>query len=184
MNGEYTDEQGRVCKADFRYYTNPSFWDTYRNKLILLGMINPDVATDIIKSIIDKGEKDGGYMPTFFHGDHASTFVAGSWLRGIKGFDLRRAYKLLLKNATVPGRGGRPWLEEYLKQGWIAEKDTTNVPTWDEYKASVTKTQEYAYDDYATALIARELKDKKNYQLLMQHSQNLSRRSGLKALVW
>lgn len=111
-------------------------------------------------------------MPTFFHGDHASTFVAGSWLRGIKDFDLQRAYKLLLKNATVPGRGGRPWLAEYLQQGWIAEKDTTNVPTWDEYKASVTKTVEYAYDDYATALVARELKDKKNYQLLMQHSQN------------
>jgi len=172
VNGEYTDEQGRVVKADFRYYTNPSFWDTYRNKLILLGMVTPDVASDIIKSIIDKGEKNGGYMPTFFHGDHASTFVAGSWLRGIKDFDLQRAYKLLLKNATVPGRGGRPWLAEYLQQGWIAEKDTTNVPTWDEYKASVTKTVEYAYDDYATALVARELKDKKNYQLLMQHSQN------------
>ncbi len=172
VNGEYTDERGNVVKADFRYYTNPSFWDTYRNKLILLGMVTPDVAADVIKSCIDRGEKRNGYMPTFFHGDHASTFVAGSWLRGIRNFDLNRAYQLMLKNATVPGRGGRPWLEEYLAQGWIAEKDTTDVPTWDEYKASVTKTVEYAYDDYATALVANELKDKKNYKMLMEHSQN------------
>lgn len=172
VNGDFTDEQGNVVNEGFRYYTNPSFWDDYRNKLILLGMISPDVTTDIIKSITDKGEKKGGYMPTFFHGDHASVFVAGSWLRGITGFDLKRAYNLLLRNATVPGKGGRPYLDEYLEKGWIAEKDTTNVPTWDEYKAAVTKTVEYAYDDYATALIAKELGDKENYGILMAHSNN------------
>lgn len=172
VNGDFTDEQGNVVNEGFRYYTNPSFWDDYRNKLVLLGMISPDVTADIIKSITDKGEKRGGYMPTFFHGDHASVFVAGSYLRGITDFDLERAYVLLLKNATVPGRGGRPYLDEYIERGWIAEKDTTNVPTWDEYKAAVTKTVEYAYDDYATALIAKELGDEENYQLLMERSGN------------
>ena len=172
VNGEYRDDRGQVVKADFNFYTNPSFWDTYRNKLILLGMITPDVANDIIRSCIDRGEKRGGYMPSFFHGDHASAFVAGSWLRGIRNFDLKRAYALMLKNATVPGRGGRPYLDEYLERGWISEKDTTNVPTGDEYKDSVTKTLEYAYDDYATALVAHELKDKKNEKLLLRHAQN------------
>lgn len=171
-NGDYRDEQGNVVNGGFRYYTNPSFWDDYRNKLILLGMITPDVAVDVIKSITDKGEKHGGYMPTFFHGDHASTFVSGTYLRGIRNFDIERAYKLLLNNATVPGRGGRPYLDEYIQQGWIAEKDTTNVPTHDEYKAAVTKTVEYAYDDYATALIAKELGDKENHKLLMKRSSN------------
>ena len=172
VNGDYLDERWQVENGGFRYYTNPSFWDTYRNKLILLTLLTPDVACDIIRSITDRGEKRGGYMPTFFHGDHASTFVSGTWLRGVRDFDLERAYALLLKNATVPGRGGRPFLKEYLERGWIAEKDTTNVPTEDEYKAAVTKTVEYAYDDYATSLIARELKDKKNQQLLLRHSQN------------
>lgn len=172
VNGEYRDARGDVVKADFRFYTTPSFWDTYRNKLILLGMVTPDVAADIISSCIDQGEKTGGYMPTFFHGDHAATFVAGSWLRGIRGFDLNRAYALMLKSATVPGRGGRPYLDEYLQRGWISEKDTVNVRTENEYKGSVTKTLEYAYDDYATALVARELKDRKNEKLLMSHAQN------------
>lgn len=172
VNMEYTDVKGNVVNGGFHYYTDPSFWDDYRNKLILLGMLSPEVTIDVIKSITDKGEKRNGYMPTFFHGDHASTFVSGSYLRGLKGFDLQRAYKLLLKNATVPGRGGRPYLDEYLERGWIAEKDTTNVPTWDEYKGAVTKTVEYAYDDYATALIAKELGDTENYEKLMKHASN------------
>lgn len=172
VNGEFMDENDNIVNEGFHYYTNPSFWDDYRNKLILFGMISPRITTDVIKSIIDKGEKRRGYMPTFFHGDHASVFIAGSYFRGLKDFDLERAYKLLLKNATVPGRGGRPYLNEYIERGWIAEKDTTNVPTSDEYKAAVTKTVEYAYDDYATALIAKELGDNEHYKILMERSDN------------
>ena len=172
VNHDYTDVRGEVANGGFHNYTDPSFWDDYRNKLVLLSMISPEVTADVIKSITDKGEKRNGYMPTFFHGDHASVFVAGMYLRGLKGFDIGRAYKLLLNNATVPGRGGRPYLDEYINRGWIAEKDTTNVPIWDEYKASVTKTVEYAYDDYATALIAKELGDEENYNILMNRSAN------------
>ncbi|QNL51894.1 glycoside hydrolase family 92 protein [Olivibacter sp. SDN3] len=172
VNGDYMDETGELANGGFRYYTDPSFWDDYRNKLVLLAMLQPEVTTDVIKSITDKGEKRNGYMPTFFHGDHASVFVAGTFLRGIKDFDLERSYELLLKNATVPGRGGRPYLDEYMERGWIAEKDTVNVPTHDEYKAAVTKTVEYAYDDYATALLAKELGDEENFDLLMSRSSN------------
>lgn len=172
INGDFTDARGEVVNEGFHYYTNPSFWDDYRNKLVLLAMLSPDVTTDVIKSITDRGEKSGGYMPTFFHGDHASAFVAGSYLRGLTDFDLKRAYRLLLNNATIPGKGGRPYLDEYIERGWIAEKDTVNVPTWDEYKAAVTKTVEYAYDDYATALLAKELGDEAAYQLLMERTGN------------
>ncbi len=172
VNCDYTDVKGEVVNNGFHYYTDPSFWDDYRNKLVLLGMISPDVTIDVIKSITDKGEKRDGYMPTFFHGDHASTFVAGSWARGLRDFDLERAYKLILKNATVPGRGGRRYLDEYMVRGWIAEKDTTNVLTHQEYKGGVTKTVEYAYDDYAVAQVARELGDTANYNLLMDRAQN------------
>ncbi|HQB27421.1 MAG TPA: GH92 family glycosyl hydrolase [Paludibacter sp.] len=172
VNYDYMDARGQIVNYGHHYYTQPSFWDDYRNKLVLLGMISPEVTNDVIKSIIDMGEKRNGYMPTFFHGDHASVFVAGSYLRGIRDYDPERAYRLLLKNATVPGRGGRPYLQEYIDQGWIAEKDTVNVPVWDEYKAAVTKTVEYAYDDYATALLARELGDEANYELLMSRTGN------------
>jgi putative alpha-1,2-mannosidase len=75
VNGEYTDAKGAIVKADFQYYTLPSLWDDYRNKLVLLSMISPNVTVDVIRSLIDRGEKTG-FIPTFFHGDHASAFIA------------------------------------------------------------------------------------------------------------
>ena len=171
-NGDYVDMLGKVVNNGFRYYTDPSFWDDHRNKLVLLGLISPDVAVDVIKSITDKGEKRDGFMPTFFHGDHASTFISGTWRRGIHDFDLERAYKLILKNATVAGRNGRRYMDEYLERGWISDKDTTNLPFFNEFKGGVQKVLEYSYDDYATAQVAKILGDKENYEFLMKQSQN------------
>ena len=171
-NGDYRDIRGEICNNGFDYYTDPSFWDDHRNKLILLALLRPDVACDIVKSITDKGEKSNGYMPTFFHGDHAATFIAGLWGRGIRDFDIRRAYRLILKNATVPGKGGRCYMDEYLSRGWISDKDSIGIPFWKEYKGGVQKTLEYAYDDYAVAQVALAVGDTANYERLMRQSRN------------
>ncbi len=169
INGEFMDQSHKVVNKGFNYYTEPSLWDDYRNKLVLLGMLSPKVTNDVIKSLIDKGEITG-FMPTFFHGDHASVFIAGSYLRGLKGYDVKKAYSLMLKNATVEGT--RKYVAEYNDKGYIAEtvveKPVTNTVT----KASVTKTLEYAYDDYAVALLAKELGDTANYRMLMKRTGN------------
>lgn len=170
-NGEFTDAAGRVANKGFRYYTDPSFWDDYRNKLVLLGMLAPDVTADVIRSITDRGEIRG-FMPTFFHGDHASVFVAGSYLRGIRGYDVRRAYDLLVRNATVDAPGGRRFLTEYIDKGYIAEERIDDPVTQTVAKAAVTKTLEYAYDDYATALLARELGDTATCRTLTARTRN------------
>jgi predicted alpha-1,2-mannosidase len=170
VNGEYTDVKGATVKADFEYYTLPSLWDTYRNKLVLLGMISPDVTVDVIRSLIDRGEKTG-FIPTFFHGDHASAFIAGSYLRGLRGYDIKSAYKLLLRNATIEG-GTRPYIREYMEKGYISDPDVANPVVETKGKAGVTKTLEYAYDDYSVALLAKELGDEPNYEMLMKRSKN------------
>lgn len=172
VNGDFTDASGEVVNKGFHYYTDPSFWDDYRNKLVLLGMLSPTVTADVISSISDKGEKRDGFMPIFFHGDHASAFVTGSYLRGLRGYDAQKAYALMLKNATVENRRARPYLDEYIAKGYISELDLKDpqIPTL--AKASVTKTQEYAYDDYAVALLAKELGDHANHDMLMQRTGN------------
>jgi predicted alpha-1,2-mannosidase len=149
VNGEYTDEKGKKVKASFNYYTVPSLWDTYRNKLVLLAIVSPKVTADVIQSLKDMGDKTG-FIPTFFHGDHGASFIAGSYLRGIDDFDVQGTYKLLLKNAFVEGRS-RPHLNEYMEKGYISEPhiDSPHVET--KAKAGVSKTLEYAYDYYALA---------------------------------
>lgn len=172
VNGEFLDESGKVARKNFQYYTIPSLWDDYRNKLVLLGMISPKVTEDVIQSMIDRGEHTG-FMPTFFHGDHAAAFIAGTYLRGIRGYDIKSAYSLLLTNATTQRRrGARPYIAEYIAKGYVSTPvvEKPNVET--KAKAGVTKTLEYAYDDYAIALLARELKDETTYTTMMKRAGN------------
>ncbi|WP_231459730.1 GH92 family glycosyl hydrolase [Pedobacter sp. Leaf132] len=170
VNGQFTDANKKVVKADFNYYTEPSLWDTYRNKDVLLGLISPEVTLDVIKSMKDVGDKKG-FIPTFFHGDHGSSSIAGAYLRGIDNFDIKGTYEILLKNANTPG-GARPHVEEYIKKGFISDPDIPNPKVETKAAAGVSKTLEYSYDDYSVAQIAKKLGDTANYRILMARSKN------------
>ena len=173
VNGEYTDAKRNVTKSDFNYYTEPSLWDTYRNKDVLLGLVSPKVTLDVIKSMKDVGDKTG-FIPTFFHGDHGTSSIAGAYLRGIDNFDIEETYKILLRNANVGNvpRPARPYIEEYIQKGYISDPDIKNPHVETKAKAGVSKTLEYAYDDYSLAQIAKKLGDTANYRILMSRSQN------------
>lgn len=170
VNGEFRNANGEIESADYRYYTDPSFWDTYRNKLVLLTMMEPEVTTDIIKSLINKGEKTG-FIPNFFHGDHAQPFIAGAYLRGLRDFDVEKAYEILLQNAYTVG-GIRPHLDEYMEKGFVSDLRVENPHVETRSNAGVSKTLEYAYDDYSLSLLARELGDQERYKDLQARSQN------------
>ena len=173
VNGQYRDNRGEVVTdADFRYYSNPAFWDVARAQLPLLAMLQPDVAADVLKSTIDRGEKGNGFIPSYFHGDFAPTFVIGAYKRGVTDFDLQRAYNLALKSATEAGHGGRAYMDEDIEKGSISDVNTPDCPFWEEHRGGVTKTLEFAYADYAVAQIAKELGDTVNYKQLMEHSKN------------
>ncbi|HCV82745.1 MAG TPA: glycoside hydrolase family 92 protein, partial [Zunongwangia profunda] len=170
LNGEFSDVEGKIKKADFRYYTLPSFWDTYRNKLVLLNMLQPDVAKDVIRSVIDRGENNG-FIPTFFHGDHATSFISAAYNMGITDFEVQKAYDLLLNNAYKEG-GTRPYISEYIEKGYIATPKIENPHVESKAKAGVSKTLEYAHDDYSLALLAKALGDSAHYEDLMKRSKN------------
>lgn len=170
VNGDFTDIAKKVVNKGFDYYTEPSLWDDYRNKLELLGLLSPKVTMNVIRSLIDKGEVTG-FMPTFFHGDHAAAFIAGAYNRGLRDYDVKEAYRLLLRNATIEG-GARPYITEYNDKGYISTPDIDHPVVETKAKAGVTKTLEYAYDDYAVAQLAKALKDTANYRMLMRRTGN------------
>jgi hypothetical protein len=61
-----------------------------------LGLISPQVTLDVIKSMKDVGDKTG-FIPTFFHGDHGASSIAGAYLRGIDNFDIKGTYQITVK---------------------------------------------------------------------------------------
>ncbi|MCE7066999.1 GH92 family glycosyl hydrolase [Dyadobacter sp. CY326] len=170
VNGEFTDAKNQVVKTGFDYHTEPSLWDTYRNKDVLLGLISPHVTLNVIKSMKDVGDKKG-FIPTFFHGDHGASSIAGAYLRGITDFDIKGTYEILLQNANVEG-GARPYIKEYKELGFIPDPDIAHPEVETKAAAGVSKTLEYAYDDYSVAQIAKSLGDSANYKMLMARSKN------------
>lgn len=169
-NGEFSDEAGIIRKENFKYYTLPSLWDTYRNKLVLLGMLRPELTGNVIQSMVDRGTITG-FMPTFFHGDHAAPFIASSYFKGITNFDIQKAYELLLNNAYKEG-GTRPHIAEYIAKGYISDLDIKNPRVETVSSAGVSKTLEFAHDDYALSLLANTLGDFEHAKDLMKRSEN------------
>src|SRR5699024_4676808 len=118
VNGDFRDAAGKIQNKGFRYYTIPSLWDTYRNKVVLLGLLSPDVTTDVLKSLVERG-KATGFIPTLYHGDHAAYLITRSYLRELTNVHIDTAHHLHLKNPPLKG-GTRPYIKEYIKKGYLS----------------------------------------------------------------
>lgn len=152
----FTGADGRVQVTGYNRYGPVPFWDTGRNQITLLMLLEPDVVQDIMRSELDRA-RERGYMDTSFHGDHAVFLYDGAWQRGIP-FDYAAAYEYLRKNATDP-KGPRGYLAEYMKNGWISDiiPPANASPPYADGKAGAATTLEYAWDDHALADVARRL---------------------------
>ncbi len=163
---------GKMKTADYDRYGPVPFWDTGRDQLVLLTLVEPSVMENILHSTLDQA-RETGFMPTSFHGDHAVMMYLGCWLRGIP-FDYKAAYPYLYKNATTTTNGARPYLAEYLKKGYISDfiPKGNPDPPYAGGKAGVATTLEYAWDDAALAVYARKLGKEADYEMFRKRAYN------------
>jgi predicted alpha-1,2-mannosidase len=91
-------------------------------------------------------------------GYHAVPVIVDGYLKGVKGFDKERAYQAIRTTAMNPDYDG---VATYAKLGWVA---------CDQENESVSKTLEYAYDDYCVAQMARALGKKADYDYFMKRA--------------
>lgn len=172
-------------KANGNYYDDFSMWDIYRAQLPLLEILKPSMINQFVESLILKGQQ-GGWLPIFpcwnnytaaMIGDHATAFIASAYNKGIKDYNVQQAYNLMKQNAFTTaspldyknGKGRRA-LPSYLKFGYIPLEDS--VPLAFHKKEQVSRTLEYAYDDYALSIIAMHLNRKEDYHLLHKRAFN------------
>ena len=187
-DGTYPQFAGNYQNAQLaqgNYYDDFSMWDIYRAQLPLLEILYPGLINDCVRSLILKGQQ-GGWLPIFpcwnnytaaMIGDHASAFIASAYNRGIRGYDAEAAYRLMQQNAFQPGPRteylngkGRRALSSYLQYGFIPLEDSV----WDAFhkREQVSRTLEYAFDDYALSTIARQLNKPADYATLLRRSGN------------
>ena len=168
------------------YYDDYSLWDTYRVLHPLVNLITPQKSGEMMQSLVSKYEQ-GGWMPIFpcwnsytsaMIGDHVASVVADAWVKGIRNFDIDRAYEGMRKNAFECPASleeyrdgmGRRALDSYRKYGYIPLEDS--VPDAFHTCEQVSRTLEYAYDDFALAQVALALGKADDYEMLMERARN------------
>ena len=167
VDGQYRgmDDKIHVAK-DFVYYSTFSLWDTYRAAHPLYTIIDRKRSLDYIKTFLVQYEQ-GGRLPVWelssnetdcMIGYHSVPVIADAYFKGIKGFDEKLALQAMKKSATWDHLG----LPAYMKKGLI-EAD-------DEHE-SVSKTLEYAYDDWCIAQFAKAVGQNEDYLHYMQRAQ-------------
>jgi predicted alpha-1,2-mannosidase len=167
----FTGLDGKPHTATHDRYGPIPFWDTGRNQIVLLTLLEPEQMPDILQSQLDMA-LESGYMGTSFHGDNAVFLYLGAWERGIP-FDYAGVYDVLRKNAMDPA-GPRHYLAEYIQRGWISDNIPAGNPSppYASGKAGAATTLEYAWDDYALSLYARKLGKTADADMFLQRAAN------------
>jgi predicted alpha-1,2-mannosidase len=156
VNGEYRGPDHAVHHADgFEFYSSWSMWDVYRAEEPLMVLLRPDLSTSFIRSLIAAQQASPfGILPVWAYqgletwcmtGYHAVPIIADAYIKGVRGFDAEA-------RRCGDGRQRHVWpygdLADYMKLGY--------VPIDKEVEAA-SKTQEYAYDDWSLAQMAKAM---------------------------
>ena len=166
-DGSYRGMDGQVHSTDgWDRYTVFSLWDTFRAEHPLLFDIEPERSVDFIKSMISIYEENGklpvwelsGYETDCMIGYNSAPVIAEAVARGLGGFDVEKAFEALVASSLRPEYG----LDSFRRNGMVLADDSHE---------SVSKTLEYAYDDWCVAQVAKYLGREEEYRSYMTSSQ-------------
>ncbi len=169
IDGNYRGHDSNIYPSDgFTNYTVFSLWDTYRAEHPLLNLVQPQRNADMINSMLAHYDQSVERMlPIWsFYGNetwcmigyHAASVIADAIVKDIPGFDYERAYQAIRTTAMNPHYDCLP---EYIQLGWVP---------FDKERESVSKTLEYAYDDYCIAMAAQKLGKTEDYHYFLNRS--------------
>ena len=169
LDGRYRGEDNRIHKVEggHKVYTVFSLWDTYRTLHPLLNIIDQKRSGDFLYTFMNQ-YRQSGYLPMWelsayetwcMIGYHAVPVVLDAYVKGIKDFSAEEMLKAMITTANL-NKLGRP---EYAKYGFVPGNMENE---------SVSKTLEYAYDDWCIAMFARAIGDNSIYDEYIRRAQS------------
>ncbi|MDP3147834.1 MAG: GH92 family glycosyl hydrolase [Ignavibacteria bacterium] len=168
VDGSYMGMDKKIHHAkNFTMYTVFSLWDTFRALHPFLSIIDKKRTNDFINSMLAKYEESGS-LPVWelasnetncMIGYHAVPVIVDAFMKGIKNYDILKIYQAMKTSAMQNFRG----LDYYKIIGFVP---------MDKEIESVSKTLEYAYDDWCIAQMANHLGKKDDYDYFLNRAQN------------
>ena len=173
----YEDVDGKYLGLDqnihesggFTNYTIFSLWDTYRALHPLFNITQPERNNDMIKSMLAHHDQSVHHMlPIWSHygnenwcmiGYHATSVIADAMVKNVGNFNHQRALKACTNTANVRYFDG---LGDYIDYKYVPD---------DKSHSSVSKTLEYAYNDWCIAQIAAKAENSETTAEYMKRSE-------------
>lgn len=176
VNGKYVDACENIRQLDKgNMYGGDAFWNTYWNLNGLWSVITPSIIDDWVTTQLEMFKHTGWTSkgPTgieysgIMEGSHETALMVAAYQKGIRK-DGEAIYEAVRKNVTEPGishpckgRTGNPLLDIYDRFGYMPE----------EYGV-ISKTLDYAYDDWCVSQLGKALGKKKEAERLRLRSMN------------
>ena len=160
VDGTYYGPDKKTHKTDgWVNYSTFSLWDTFRAAHPLFTYTEPERANDMVKSFITFYEQNKRLPVWNFYGSetdmmigyHAVPVIVDAYLKGITDVDPEKALEACIATANIDNYRG---IGMYKKLGYVPYNiaDSYNAENW-----SLSKTLEYAYDDYCIAKMAEKM---------------------------
>lgn len=187
----YSGYDKKIHDSTRPFYVDDWVWDTYLALHPLRAILNPAIESDMLNSYVEM-YRQSGWMPTFpvLFGDnpcmnafHSTVLFLDDYRKGIRGFDMEKAYEGILKNATqatmLPWENGpKCELDDfYYANGYFpalqkGEKETVSLVHSFEKRQAVAVTLGDSYDDWAVSQLATELNKPNDNALFAKRGAN------------
>jgi len=187
----YSGYDKKVHESTRPFYVDDWVWDTYLALHPLRTILNPAMESDMLNSYVNMYQQSG-WMPTFpvlfgdnpcMNGFHSTVMFLDDYRKGIRGFDVQKAYEGILKNATqatmLPWENGpKCELDDfYYDKGYFpalrkGEKETVSLVHSFEKRQAVAVTLGGSYDDWAAGQLAAELNKPSDQTLFAKRATN------------
>lgn len=147
----YTDVDGKYVGGDYKVHETDLFhkrtifsgWDVFRSEMPLLTIIRPDVVSDMLNSLITMADENGSeYLERWeflnansgcMLGNPAISVLADAYAKGIRSYDIEKAYRYAVNTSEKFGNGERGF-----------------TPGGD----GISRTLEHAYTEWCMAQLA------------------------------
>lgn len=199
VNGQYLDMTGDVPRTGqiplddhgrprFNHHNSDSFWGAQWTINTLWHLVYPEVTESFVNSMLLMYD-DGGLIPrgpsggNYTHvmtGASSTPFIVSAWMKGIRHFDVEKAYAGMKKNHLPGGMMGKAGyehntakgggVEEYIRLGYVPHP--LDSVRYGFHQDGAAQTLEYAYQDFALAQLAKALGKDDDYRTFMKRAGN------------
>ncbi len=172
VDNRHLSSSGEIRNESYTHRTMFSGWDVYRSEFPLLTLIKPSVVNDEINSLLSIALEKNSSFPKWelmgidsgcMVGDPGAIVMADAYLKGIRDFDIKKAYEITLASAKCkkelfgkPFKTIRPKMEQYKKEAYEPK--------------CLSSTLELLMADYTLAQLALELGKRDDYEYFIKRA--------------